>query len=383
MISKPLLQTKALCTECSSTKLLPTWVVLKEGRVLLQRSSCPLCGPLPLTSLTTDYDYFTNASLLLDKIPADRKWTACVVELLDACNMSCPICIAGSAEGKGSERTFEECASNIAFFDYEAPGCELLLSGGEPTIHSRFLDLVLYASSLSFSKIIIVTNGLEVVKTPALSGVLAGLGSRVEVHLQFDALSRNALRALRGQDLRTLRIAALEILDRHAIPTTLVSVMARGLTDTLVSDIVKTVFKYECVVGFTFQPLRIGRAGNPRQLDTNLTMYDTMTLLAGEFEANASSWFGLSECAPFHFAFAFLSIIGSAWDALPKIEVKHDGLAFPNCTGKSTRIVRIGVLFHNDRATYFSGLMNSGLIGVASSSGSILSLDTYYLRETS
>jgi uncharacterized radical SAM superfamily Fe-S cluster-containing enzyme len=78
---------------------------------------------------------------------------------------------------------------------------------------------------------------------------------RTEIYLQFDSLSRDALMALRGADLRRVRQEALENLERHGLSTSLVVTVKRGVNDDEVGEIVRHVLEWRCVRGITFQPV--------------------------------------------------------------------------------------------------------------------------------
>ena len=77
-----------------------------------------------------------------------------------------------------------------------------------------------------------------------------------EVYLQFDALSEQALRTIRGADLRRVRERALDALDRAGISTTLVCVVKKGVNDGEIGDILRYAQQRPCVRGVTFQPVQ-------------------------------------------------------------------------------------------------------------------------------
>jgi uncharacterized radical SAM superfamily Fe-S cluster-containing enzyme len=77
-----------------------------------------------------------------------------------------------------------------------------------------------------------------------------------EVYLQFDALSEQALRTIRGADLRRVRERALDALDAAGISTTLVCVVRKGVNDDEIGDVLRFAQSRPCVRGVTFQPVQ-------------------------------------------------------------------------------------------------------------------------------
>src|SRR6185369_10005718 len=86
-----------------------------------------------------------------------------------------------------------------------------------------------------------------------------------EVYLQFDSFERDALMALRGADLRHVREAALERLNRLGISTTLVVTLKKGLNDGEIGKIIDFALEQPCVRGVTLQPVQT--AGRTERFD--------------------------------------------------------------------------------------------------------------------
>ena len=64
----------------------------------------------------------------------------------------------------------------------------LQLSGGEPTLHPRILDMLDYARSTKLAYVMLNTNGLRIAKDESFVKELARLVGDFEVYLQFDGL---------------------------------------------------------------------------------------------------------------------------------------------------------------------------------------------------
>ena len=130
------------------------------------------------------------------------------------------------------------------------------LSGGEPTLHPRFFDILDAVRRRPIRHVMINTNGIRIAQDPAFVDRLASYAPRLEVYLQFDSLDDDALVNLRGARLSRIRRQALEALERVGLATTLVAVIKRGVNDHEVPAIVRHALEWRCVRGVTFQPVQ-------------------------------------------------------------------------------------------------------------------------------
>jgi hypothetical protein len=130
------------------------------------------------------------------------------------------------------------------------------ISGGEPTIHPRFWEIMDAAKRRPIKHLMLNTNGLRIAHEADFAARLKKYMPRFEVYLQFDSLKENPLRELRGVDLRDVRMRALERLNEHNISTTLVVTLKKGLNDGEIGEIIDFALKQRCVRGVTFQPIQ-------------------------------------------------------------------------------------------------------------------------------
>ena len=180
-----------------------------------------------------------------------------IVEVNEACNLSCPVCFADSSVKREGHRSLAEIERMLDILvESEGEPDLVQISGGEPTLHPHFFEILAAARRRPIRHLMINTNGIRIAREPGFADRLAAFMPRFEVYLQFDSLKREALMALRGADLAAVRIQALEALERANISTTLVVTLKKGLNDGEIADIVRFALQWRCVRGVTFQPIQ-------------------------------------------------------------------------------------------------------------------------------
>ncbi|MCL5959585.1 MAG: hypothetical protein M1358_09775, partial [Chloroflexi bacterium] len=96
------------------------------------------------------------------------------------------------------------------------------------------------------------SNGLELAARPNLACDLASAGLS-GIYLQFDSLSDDVYRALRGRNLLDIKRKAIENCRRAGLAVTLAPTIVKGLNDHELWDIVAFGVREE-LVGVNFQP---------------------------------------------------------------------------------------------------------------------------------
>ena len=180
-----------------------------------------------------------------------------VIEVNEACNLTCPVCFADSSISRAAHRPLAEIERMLDILVASEGEPDLVqISGGEPTLHPEFFEILAAARRRPIRHLMINTNGLRIAREAGFAERLAAFMPRFEVYLQFDSLKREALMALRGADLVAVRFQALEALERANISTTLVVTLKKGVNDGESADIVRFALRWRCVRGVTFQPIQ-------------------------------------------------------------------------------------------------------------------------------
>jgi len=132
----------------------------------------------------------------------------------------------------------------------------LQISGGEPTIHPQFFEILDLAKTKPIRHLMLNTNGVKLATDKSFVERLAKYTPGFEVYLQFDSLKKEALINLRGVNLTTTRNLALAHLEEFNISTTLVVTVKHGINDEETGAIINHALKFKCVRGVTFQPIQ-------------------------------------------------------------------------------------------------------------------------------
>jgi uncharacterized radical SAM superfamily Fe-S cluster-containing enzyme len=209
---------------------------------------------------------------------ADHEQHSCltVVEITDRCNLSCPTCYAMSSPHYGRHRTVEEVERMLDIIvANEGEPDVVQISGGEPTIHPDFFEILDIAKKKPIKHLMVNTNGIRIAKDFAFAERLASYAPDFEIYLQFDSFKPEALQLMRGKDLTAVRMKALEHLNKLNLSTTLVVTLQKGVNDDEIGKIIDFALKQPCIRGVTFQPTQIaGRLENFNPATDRLTLTD-------------------------------------------------------------------------------------------------------------
>jgi uncharacterized radical SAM superfamily Fe-S cluster-containing enzyme len=262
---------RGLCPTCK--RAVDGTRIIRDGKVYL-RKQCPTHGRSE-AMISGDADWFLKSltyikegsiplqySTKVDKgcpddcgLCPDHEQHSClpIIEITNHCNLECPICIVQNRHNYDmSKEEFGRILDGLV--EKEGVLETINLSGGEPTMHPQFLELLDMArAKKEISRVSIATNGLRCATDYAFCEELAR--RKVYVSLQLDALSNPALRALRGAgDQRAAREKALSNLERAGVRTTIVSTVAKGVNDHLVGECIDLLYSRDFILSLTFQP---------------------------------------------------------------------------------------------------------------------------------
>ena len=204
-----------------------------------------------------------------------------VVEVADACNLRCPICYASSGPDRLQFRSLEQIERMLdAVVRNEGHPDVVQISGGEPTIHPQFFEVLDLAKARPIRHLMVNTNGVRIAQDEAFVQRLAQYMPDFELYLQFDSFEAHALEVLRGADLTAVRQRAIERLNAHGISTTLVVTLMKGLNTGEIGRVIDYALQQPCVRGVTFQPVQAaGRLDGFDPASDRLTLTEVRRLI--------------------------------------------------------------------------------------------------------
>lgn len=223
----------------------------------------------------------------------DHEQHSCLtlIEVTDRCNLSCPTCYASSSPMHGRHRTLAEIEEMLDIIvRNEGEPDVVQISGGEPTVHPQFFEILDLAKARPIRHLMVNTNGIRIAKDERFVERLASYLPDFEIYLQFDSFKPAALESLRGENLLETRFKALEHLNKYNLSTTLVVTLQKGLNDDEIGKIIDFALQQPCVRGVTFQPTQIaGRVDNFDPRTDRLTPTEVRTAIleqTGLFSSN-------------------------------------------------------------------------------------------------
>ena len=268
-------QTTSLCETCLEP--VPAKIILEHDSVFYLKR-CRDHG-VQKTLISDDLDYWRQQKLWIK--PGDRplrtqtrteagcpfdcglcpdhEQHSClaIIEINDACNLACPVCFANATDIHGTHRPLPVIEVMLdALVASEGEPDLVQLSGGEPTIHPQFFDIMDAVKRRPIRHVMINTNGVRIAQDREFVQRLASYAPRLEVYLQFDSMNDDALVELRGARLSRIRQQALEALEAVGLATTLVAVVKRGVNDGEIPAIIRHALTWKCIRGVTFQPVQ-------------------------------------------------------------------------------------------------------------------------------
>lgn len=277
-----------LCPSC--LRQVPARIFADAGQIRIARS-CPVHGDAGALIASDAAEYLRLRQYVPDRSgakcccgPGDScgggpPVCALLVEITQACNLRCPTCFA---DAHGHEyMSVDEVGRRLHAFFAKQPTLDvLMLSGGEPTIHPQFAEILALALAYPVQRILINTNGLRLVQSDTLLSTLAAHKQRVELSLSFSSFRADVHERFYGRDLRAGKELAVQRARETGLFVTLVPVIERGVNDDEIGDLYRFALSQENVNGLTFQPvMTAGRYEHDYDPNSRMTLTDIVTAL--------------------------------------------------------------------------------------------------------
>ena len=198
----------SLCTTCY--RRIDAKLVFEDDNVFMLKR-CPQHG-FERVLISDDVDYYRRCREVFIKPPEmpdryntpikygcpydcglcpDHEQHSCLslLEINDACNLSCPICYAQSGTHRTEYKSLDQIERMLdCIVTNEAEPDVVQISGGEPTIHPHFFDVLDAAKRRPIRHLMVNTNGIRIAQDEAFAQRLATYMPKFELYLQFDSL---------------------------------------------------------------------------------------------------------------------------------------------------------------------------------------------------
>jgi hypothetical protein len=320
--------TISLCPECDEINKIPARIFEENGRVMMEKTcqqhgdfkDC-LSSDVALYLKMEDWEFGDMAGL---SNPIDSKGEAnqcpddcglcslhtsqtalANVDLTNRCNLTCPVCFANAnAAGYLYEPNMDQVKVMLKALRDERPIDTRVVqfSGGEPTIHPNFIEIVALAKEMGFTHLQAATNGIMFANSLefTMRAKQAGMST---LYLQFDGVTDDIYMKTRGEALFEKKMQCIENCRKAQIKVVFVPTIVKGLNDHQLGDILKVAIdNVDTVSGISFQPVAFtGRIAKKELEAKRFTLADLAHELSrqtGMFDTY-NDWFPLPAVVPF------------------------------------------------------------------------------------
>lgn len=212
-----------------------------------------------------------------------------LLEVTLRCDMACPVCYA--AAGGKDVPPDPDMATLIRQLDrlrQVSPGCNVQLSGGEPTLRDDLPDIIQAVRARGFGLVQVNSNGLRLGREPSWAARLreAGLDS---VYLQWDAPDDAACAPLRGslpqgESLMARKAAAVRHCAAAGLGVVLVATLLPEANLPRLGDLLRQALRLgPAARGLHLQPLsRFGRYPGDLLTAPRLSLFGVLEALCAQ-----------------------------------------------------------------------------------------------------
>src|SRR3954467_11269205 len=194
--------TNAICHTCY--RKVEAKVIIEDDRVYLQKW-CPT-HKVQKVLISTDVDYFklTRQTLKPGQMPRkfntpikhgcpydcglcpDHEQHSCLslIEITDQCNLTRPICYSDSPPPRPTPRSLAQIEFMLdCVVRNEGEPDVVQISGGEPTVHPQFFEVLDAAKRRPIKHLMVNTNGIRIANEPDFARRLKDYMPGFEVYL--------------------------------------------------------------------------------------------------------------------------------------------------------------------------------------------------------
>lgn len=286
-------RTTSLCSRCKRSLSAELWEV--DGRVVM-RKKCDrhgaqevrICASAAWYAATVDQTVQPQTPLRPVAVsrgcPFDcgpcvghrqRLWLP-IVPVTSACDQKCPICYTHNRNEPAYRMRESEFRKVLRRIREQDPQRRMVnITGGEPTLHPRFLRLLELCREEGIRRITLSTNGLRFLREERLLERLARLDARII--LSFDSLRPGPVVSMLGVPLLEAKLRVLDLLEKYSLNTTLLPVLAKGVNDREIGDLVRLALGKSFIRSVEFHTMTFtGQGGQSFPREHRLDLFEVL-----------------------------------------------------------------------------------------------------------
>ncbi len=287
-------QTTSLCTTCKQG--VPAEVFERDGRVWMDKF-CDAHG-VQTVLLASDAAWYHDAMsmpavLTPPREPAKAVQQGCpfdcgactehqqsvhlpVVPITSACDLDCPICYTINKNEGAYHMGADEFARVLEVVQRHDPHLKIInLTGGEPTRHPDLPGIVAQCHAAGIHRVTISTHGLGFIHDDALLEALAKLDARIV--LSFNSFDADTNKRMLGANILHAKLKVLEKLERFDLDTTLIPVLALGVNDHEIGDLIDFAFTKRFIRSLELHTMTFtGQGGTGFDATARITVPDVL-----------------------------------------------------------------------------------------------------------
>jgi len=311
--------TTALCPACDT--LVPARIVERYGRIELDKlcprhgiSAALICSDPAWYRAGRTYVKQGQAPLALSNntfsgcpdscgLCHEHRQHTClpVIEITSACNLDCPVCL------KDRTDPFGMSATEYRPVLLQLQGCEgsipvLNLSGGEPTLHPEFAQILAISAECGVMQTTVSTNGLRLLQDAELRRLFRESGTIAA--LQFDGFEAATWKRLRAVDLAAEKLELIALMEAEGVRYSLTATVQNGVNDHEITAITDFFFRSQAL-SLMFQPVAFTGAAVDLVVGERLTIPSVVQRIEQSAFVTAGDFNPLPCCHPACFALAY------------------------------------------------------------------------------
>lgn len=239
--------------------------------------------------------------------PAHRQHSCCVLlEITERCNLGCPICFASSGDA-ADDPPIESLLDTMRDLLTRGGPLNIQLSGGEPSVRDDVPRIIQEGKKMGHPFFQLNTNGIRLAEEEGYAQSLSDAGLDC-VFLQFDGVTDEVYRQIRGRDLFDIKKKAIEACQKAGIGVVLVPTLLNGVNIKEIGQILRFAAEHiPTVTGVHFQPMTF--AGRyPKGTPVNRF---TLSHLLYEIEKQTGGEMKMTDFSPAEAENAYCSFSGS------------------------------------------------------------------------